>query len=214
MSARTVPLSISLAALRERFGLTAEQLPDNATDEQIQKLFAAPTTPATPPAAVVPPEPTREDEPVVQSVRDVLASGAVDPRLHGGMIVDAEMWANTQTELAVVREDREKRQHKEDVDFLAAACRKGKLPPSRVDHYMKLMKADREGTVAFIDDLPEALPIHEYGSMGDMDEVMKASEYPEIWLAPGERRRISLARAAYSEGRIGDVEPGSIIREA
>jgi hypothetical protein len=80
---------------------------------------------------------------------------------------------------------------------------------------MSLMQRDREGTRGFVDSLPESLPVGpEYGGMGDLDDSLKASEYPEQWLAPSERRRVETARLAYKEGRVGDVEPGSIVREA
>jgi hypothetical protein len=60
---------------------------------------------------------------------------------------------------------------------------------------MTLMQADREGTREFIEQLPEGLPVTEMGSLGSLDDALKASDYPEQWLTPQERRRVKAAAA-------------------
>lgn len=231
MPERAVKLSLDLSLVRSKLGLTAEQLPDDATDEQINEVLTkaglnaqpAPAAAATPPAATTPatttpegttPEGTPEATPSAAPAAAAAAPPAAPRQMPGGIVIDSVMWEQTQSELAVVRAEREKRELNEDQDFLRLAVKAGKVPPTRIDHYMQLMKADRDGTREFIDGLPESLPMHEYGSLGELDDALKASDYPEQWLSPTERRRVKAAQAAYAEGRVGDVEPGAIVREA
>lgn len=225
MPQREVKLSLDISALRKSLGLTEAQLPDDATDEQINEVLAnqpsgnpdapAATLPADVPVAPTPQEPNEGGNTPPSGQTPPAQASAAPRQLPGGVMIDAEMWRQTQEELSVVRADREKREKQEDQEYLTKAVRAGKIPPARVDHYMSLMQADREGTREFIDGLPESLPMQrEYGGMGELDDALKASDYPEQWLAPGERRRVKAAQAAYAEGRIGDVEPGAIIREA
>jgi hypothetical protein len=219
MPVRELKLSLDLSALREALSLTEEQLPDDATDDQINELLAA--SKAGGPSsekkddkkdgnALVPnqdkPEPN-DDKPDPNRAR-------TPQQVPGGLVVDADMWAQTQEELRVVRADREKRERNEDAEFIRKAVRAGKFPGARADHYMTLMQADRDGTRKFIEDLPEGLPVTEMGNLGSLDDALKASDYPEGWLTAGERRRIKKAQAAYADGVVGDVEPGEIIREA
>lgn len=231
MPVREVKLSLDTAALRSALGLSETELPDDASDEQINAILAERGNTGNPdaPAATLPPDvpvagtpqepnegantPPSGQQPPAQAS----AGGQTQPprQLPGGVVIDAEMWRQTQEELSVVRAEREKRELREDQEYLTVAVRAGKIPPTRIDHYMTLMKADRDGTREFIDSLPQSLPMQrEVGGLGDLDDALKASDYPESWLAPGERRRIKAAQAAYAEGRIGDVEPGAIIREA
>lgn len=212
MAERAVTLSLDISALRSSLGLTEDQLPDDATDAQINEVLGgvkASQTPEPPKA----PEPKKDDK---DEDDDDASKAKVDPprQVPGGLVVDAAMWEQTQTELATVRAEREKRELREDQEYLTKAVRAGKIPPARVDHYMTLMKADRDGTREFVDKLPESLPTEHLGTLGDLEDTLKASDYPEQWLAPAERRRVEAAKAAYSEGRVGDVEPGTIIREA
>jgi hypothetical protein len=80
------------------------------------------------------------------------AASTTPPRsVPGGLIVDQGQWEQMNNELATVRAEREKREQREDQDFLAKAARGGKIPVNRIDHYMTLMKADREGTRQFIE---------------------------------------------------------------
>lgn len=216
MPVRELKLSLDLSALREALNLSAEELPDDATDEQINNLLTANKAAGTKPPenngsggdALVP----KQDPPKADPPAPTHAAQPV--QVPGGLVVDAEMWAQTQTELAAVRADREKRERNEDAEFIKAAVRRGKFPGARADHYMTLMQADREGTRHFIEQLPEGLPVTEMGTLGTLDDALKASDYPEQWLTAGERRRIKKASAAYSDGVVGDVEPGEIIREA
>jgi hypothetical protein len=216
MPVRELKLSLDLSALRSALDLTEEQLPDDATDEQVNEaLLASKASGGSKPDekkdkggdALVPKQDKKEEPDPTRA--------ATPPRqVPGGIVVDTAMWAETQQELAAVRADREARELKDDQEFVKGAVRKGKFPAARADHYMTLMKADREGTRKFIEDLPEGLPVTEMGNLGTLEDALKASDYPETWLNPAERRRIKAAQAAYAEGSIADVEPGAIIREA
>lgn len=212
MPVRELKLSLDTSALRDALGLTVEELPDDATDAQISELLAAKKA-----AAPTPKEPGNPLTPKAEEkdpVKPEPEKAAVLRQVPGGLVVDATMWEETQKELMTVRADREKRERNEDAEFIKANVRKGKFPGARADHYMTLMTADREGTREFIEALPEGLPVTEMGNLGSLDDALKASDYPEQWLTPAERRRVKVAAAAYKDGNIGDVEPGSIIREA
>jgi hypothetical protein len=215
MPVRELKLSLDTSVLRDALGLTVEELPDNATDEQISQVLASKKA-ASPPPASEPGNPLtpKAEEKKDDKKDDTPSKTASVHQVPGGLVVDADMWAQTQEELRAVRADREKRERDEDADFIRANVRKGKFPGARADHYMTLMQADREGTREFIDNLPEGLPVTEMGNLGGLDDALKASDYPDSWLTPAERRRVKVAAAAYKEGNIGDVEPGSIIREA
>lgn len=215
MPVRELKLSLDTSALRDALGLTVEELPDDATDAQISEVLAtkkaaAPTPKADEPGNALTPkaEEKKDDTP------PPVAAASSPRQVPGGLVVDADMWAQTQKELQTVRADREKRERNEDAEFIRVAVRAGKFPGARADHYMTLMTADRDGTREFIEKLPEGLPVTEMGNLGSLDDALKASDYPEAWLTPAERRRVKVAAAAYKEGNIGDVEPGSIIREA
>jgi hypothetical protein len=215
MPVRELKLSLDLSALRDALNLTEAELPDDATDETINELLTA-NKAAKPPEptgsggdALVPKQDPPKNDPPLDSDK-----ARTPVQVPGGLVVDAEMWRETQEELATVRADREKRERKEDADFIKGAVRRGKFPGARADHYMTLMQADREGTREFIDKLPEGLPVTEMGNLGSLEDALKASDYPDGWLTAGERRRIKKAQAAYSDGVVGDVEPGEIIREA
>lgn len=225
MPVREVKLSLDTAALRKALNLTEAQLPDDATDDQINEVItgvkvpnASPDAPAAqnPPAGDLAPtgqEPTDPNHPPGFAGPGA-EQGPPKANVPGGVTVDKEQWEAVNSELAVVRQEREAREKKEDQEFLKTAARSGKIPPARIDHYMTLMKADRDGTRTFIDGLAASLPMNEVGSLGELDDTLKASDYEESWLSPGERHRIENARKAVSEGRYGDVEPGSIVREA
>lgn len=214
MPVRELKLSLDTSALRDALGLTVEDLPDDATDEQISKVLATKKAAATP----TPTEPGNALTPVAEEkpepVKPEPVKSASVHQVPGGLVVDADMWAQTQEELRVVRADREKRERNEDADFIRLAVRAGKFPGARADHYMTLMTADRDGTREFIEKLPEGLPVTEMGNLGSLEDTLKASDYPTSWLTPAERRRVNKAQESYKEGNIGDVEPGSIIREA
>lgn len=214
MPEREVKLSLDIAVLRESLGLSEEELPDDATDEQVNEAILTQKASADP---VVGDDDDDDEKGKKKKATKKEPDKKPDPvksNVPGGVTVDQEQWAAVNNELAVVRTEREAREKKEDIEYLQKASRGGKIPPPRIDHYMKLMKADRPGTREFIDGLAQSLPVQEVGSLGDLDDALKASDYEESWLSPGERRRIETARAAYADGRVGDVEPGTIIREA
>jgi hypothetical protein len=76
------------------------------------------------------------------------------------------------------------------------AIGKGKIPPSRREHYEKLMAADEAGTSALLDELQEGvIPVElvgkntvEAGTAGGGDD------YPLHWLSHEEQARVRAAR--------------------
>lgn len=198
-----VSASIDVGALRSRLGLTEEQLPDDATEEQITEAINTPPTgtspdpnnsenpdqpePGTPEAgAPQPGEPTEggNNRGNVGPGPDVSASGAV---------VDAETLAQLQRDAQAGREARAQQLRTERETFVSAAVNDGRIPPSRRDHYLTLMERDDTGTREFLTSLtPGAVPTGELGHGEDVSA--SASDYIDTHLSPEERNRIALAR--------------------
>jgi hypothetical protein len=118
MPVRELKLSLDLSALRDALNLTEAELPDDATDETINELLTA-NKAAKPPEptgsggdALVPKQDPPKNDPPLDSDK-----ARTPVQVPGGLVVDAEMWRETQEELATVRADREKRERNEDAEF-------------------------------------------------------------------------------------------------
>lgn len=136
---------MDISALREAAGLTAEQLPDDATAEQIRDAIRATNTQE-------PGKPDESDTPEAEDTPDerpepVAASAAKPGKLPDGVIaIDAEelahlkAGADTAAKLAKERAD-EKRNR-----VFAAALKEGRFAPARRSHYEQAWERDPEGT--------------------------------------------------------------------
>lgn len=129
---------MDIAALREAAGLTAEQLPDDATPEQITEAIRAANTEPNP-------EPSPEPDPVVEpepEAQPIAASAALP---DGVVAVDREEWERVQAG-AQAGLDLQTRQAREDRDrVIAAAIREGRFAPARREHYEAMWASDAEG---------------------------------------------------------------------
>lgn len=194
----TKAMGIDIAALRERTGLTAEQLPDDANEEQINSALSAPAAEE---------EPAPQGEPGGETVpgEGAPATPAPDANPSDGataqsetITVDRAAWDESQRTQAALAADLSKRNKEARVGKVVAAIKAGKIPPSRKEHYTKLMEADPEGTAELLDSMEAVLPVDqgELG-VGDDSDVAKAatSDYDLGWLTDVERERVEAARA-------------------
>jgi hypothetical protein len=193
--------------LRESKGLTPEQLPDDATDEQVQSaILADDTTPgidqpsnnASPDA----PESGTDASGAItapDSEADRGTTGPVAAGLPAGMVaIPQETLEALQkgAQMAVslhettVKNDREA--------FVKAAVASGKIPPSARDGYIAQMNLGGEiekGVRAFLESAPSVLPVGpEIGSEGDPTPGADSAAYPDNHLTPEERQRVLASR--------------------
>lgn len=199
-------MAIDIAVLRSRTGLSAEQLPDDATEEQINAALLA--QPETPPAGGDAGDDEDDDDDAGSEGEGVQAQGVT---------VDPEAFAQMQRDAQAGREARAEQLNSARASYIDDAIKRGKFPPSSRASYLSQMERGgdiEKSTREFIDKLAEnAVPVGETGDGGDGSEAAtQAAEYPVEWLAPGERARVEAARAAAAEGR--QLETPTVVQEA
>lgn len=145
--------------LRGRLGLTEDQLPDNASQDQINAALAPPSPdqqgvgpnagpgpvgdPPTPPPAV--PETTTVPSPdqegagpnVTPPGAQPVAASQVPP---GMSMVPTSEWSRMQTQVTTLVTKDQKTEAESDMQVLATACRMGKVFPAQRDHYKARLK--------------------------------------------------------------------------
>lgn len=128
---------MNVAELREAAGLTAEQLPDDATPAQVAEALRQPVPDPTPS------EEEEQEVPTPEQPEPVAASAALP---EGVVAVDAatleELKAGAQTAQQLAKE-------KADGDrdrTIQAAIKAGKFTPARREHFERLWAKDPEGT--------------------------------------------------------------------
>jgi hypothetical protein len=144
-------VTIDIPALRSRLQLSESELPDDATEDQINEALSA--QPETPEAEVETPE--AELEPAAASADTVTVS--------------REVWEQTTQRLdaleadATARTETETRQRR---DGLASAwVQDGRIAPSERDHYRQMLDVDEDRTVGLASSLqPGRIPLNERGS--------------------------------------------------
>lgn len=180
--------------LRARLGVSAEVLPDDATDEQLSKVLAetpqeepppAETPPAETPPAETPPEetPPAETPPAPTTEEAELVTAAQMPNLPNGMVlIDKEVWAGLQNDVKRHTNLERKLNEQERDQILAQAVTDGKFPPSRKSHYAGLYDKDPEGTKQFIASLAaDIVPVEQRGTSQTVDWD-EEDAYPSDWL--------------------------------
>lgn len=211
--ARTIHASVDVPALRSRLGLTAEQLPDDASDEQINEAVAGVT--AAPSGSGTSPDPNdsgHPDQPEpgspeaggVQPGQDTgggseggaVGPGTPDVTASTPANVDPEAFRQMQEDARLGREARQEQITARRNGIIDGAIKAGKIPPARRAHYSKLMEADEKGTTDLLASLEAGVvPVGDEVGNGNTDEAMDASAYPEEWLNDTERARVAAARA-------------------
>lgn len=173
------PVGVDITLLRTLTGLTAEQLPDDATEEQINAALKQQQDAKAEATSEEPEEGTSEPEGKVEEPEPV-AAGVKIP--DGMKLVDEKSWqevvagAKTATELKATAEtDR----RKTDLD---GAIKAGKFPKSRREHYEKMYQADPDGTRQLLASMAEGLiPVDERGATPPGDDLT-VEAYPREWL--------------------------------
>lgn len=201
--------TMNVARLRERLGLTVEQLPDDATDEQINAaLDMDPPEPAPegggtepPPAAATAPaaEPTAP-EPVAASSQLPEGMAIVDQ----ATLADLRAGARTAQELAA-RSAREERDR-----IIAQAMGEGRFMPSRREAIERLWDADPEGTRIMLtasEDqgglAPGFVPVEARGTSPQDTELTGGQAYDSSWLPDHVRERVAAAHGQEPTGGRG-----------
>ncbi|ORM14115.1 head maturation protease, ClpP-related [Prescottella equi] len=100
---------------------------------------------------------------------DTSASGSSDIEARAGVVtVDADQFASMQSEIVASREFRTRQEAAETRAYIDAALAAGKFPPSKAEHYEKLIAAAPAETRALIDGMPaNVFPVAEIGHDGD-----------------------------------------------
>ncbi len=181
-----------LTKLRGLLGLA-----EDATEEQIEAEAATRLAAASADA----PEPVAEDAPVVPVEPAAAPAGSV-AAAAGAVLVDPAQLAQLQADASAGRLALTRQIEAEDRTVLSAAVASGKFPPARVPHFAALLKADREGTTALIEQLAEnVVPIEAKGKGEGKQEAEGSVGYPVGW-APDVAARAAELRAATSRPRI------------
>lgn len=118
----------------------------------------------------VPAEAVEVEAPAVEvEVAEVEAPASVEPvavaAAAGNLVtVEASAFSQMQADAAAGRAARDRQIADDDHRVVAAAIGDGKVPPARKDHWLSLMKADREGTTQVLASLAAGLvPVSELG---------------------------------------------------
>lgn len=148
-------VAIDIKALRKRANLTEVQLPDDATEEQINEALAAE------------PEPPEEDDTETEDETEEVEDGVTEDN-ESGVTVDAAAYREMQARLKALEKKDEGREVKAQTDEVDQAIKDRKIPPSRKGHYLNLMKKDPQGTRDFLAKLEkDAVPGGEIGHSRD-----------------------------------------------
>lgn len=181
-------MAVNVPALRERLGITAEQLPDDATEEQINEVLAE--TPA--------PDPTPEPDPAPEPEGDPAPEPDPNPSPNAALSVDPAAMAQLQADAAAGREARQAQLSDQRDARVEAWVQAGKFPRTSAPSYRAQLERGGEievSTVAFCDGLADgvAVPVGEVGAEGDGSAT--ASEYIDTHLSEHERARIEAHRS-------------------
>lgn len=190
-----------IRTLRERTGLSEEQLPDNATDEQINSaLGAIPQPAATPPEGSSSGdgdgsgEGTQEGTPaegdgVPEGQEQLpLAAQAAAPKT---VEVPAEEWARVQANAAAGAQVAAQSEDTRRSGIVAAAVKEGRIAPAQRSHFENMFKSDPAGTekllTAKVEDgglMPGTIPVEARGqdiaATGQADDAYDPSWLPEL----------------------------------
>jgi hypothetical protein len=152
--------AIDIQGLRSRLGLSEEQLPDDATDEQINEALKAPTGDPAPPTNL---DPATPGSPNAGEEEDTADTDGKTVR------VSKKVWDETQARLERVETAERLRVEKETTarrDRKASdAVRTGRIAPSEKEYYRELLDIDETKTSAKLDALtPGKVPVDERGT--------------------------------------------------
>ena len=196
----TNPSMDAAAELRQVLGLSAE-----STDDEVTAALAAREgDEETPPAenggngdgdestpAETPDEGEGDETETPDETETAPPAETTPPAASGGIVsIDAETLRDLRekAEQGAAARTEQVKSHRERT--LSAAVKAGKFPPSRLDHYRGLFKADPKGTEDLIGGLADGLvPVDERGSSADTGATASAvTEDEMLLLFPGTYR--------------------------
>ncbi len=163
-------MGIDIPALRTRLGISDTDLPDDATEEQINAALAA-----------EPDEETEETEAGSESPAAPPAS--TEASVDGDTVrVHKDVWAETQRGANLAVEHQKERDRSDNETFLSAAVRDGRISVSSKKNYLAQMNGpkndgrgpDRDGLREMISKLEKgvSMPVGEVGhSEGEILEM-------------------------------------------
>ena len=137
--------------------LDALGLPEDATDEQVLAKIAESTKPADEPED----KPDDLDKVDEGKVRELVESA----KALGLVVSDPGTWASLQANSELGAKAHAKLETQRITASVDAAISLGKIPPSRRDHFVSLMRADEVGTVELLAGIPKetAVPMAAMG---------------------------------------------------
>jgi hypothetical protein len=205
-------------SLREKLGLTAEQLPDDASDEAVSQVVVKALL-ASEGESGSGENKDGDKESHTTAITSTEEAGRIPTAAKvnlpdGTIVVDKATWdevagqARQGAELAARTRDSERD------EFLNSAIKAGKFPPSRKEHYLSAWKADPEGTKGLIESLaPGLVPVEARGTAGTgkdetVDGGVSAQAYDPSWLTTSERHRIKAAGQIHN----GDVPTPMVVQ--
>lgn len=164
-----------IALLRQRLNVTAEQLPDDASDAVLMSVLASGEVAEVEHAEVEVPTVTETQAPSIP---------------EGMVLVDAEIFEQVRQQAQQGAAVASRLGEQERDHFLDDAIRAGKFPPSRREHYLAAWTGDAEGTRALVASLsPGLVPTTARGTAG-ASSTQAAIDYDKNWLTPAERSRV------------------------
>lgn len=197
-----MPVTIEL--LRKSTGLTVEQLPDDASDEQITSALEEHATGKPDASASKEPEtkePVKEPETKEPEKKEeatvAVTKAKVDLDNPNAVYVDKEVWENTRkgAEIAIkIAADRKLEENNLIVD---KAIKAGKIPPSRREKYITLLNGpDGDGTKEWIANLQgSTVPLYELGVTASGEDQADEA-YPTDWLTEDEAEKLEASSAS------------------
>jgi hypothetical protein len=206
-----VDMKIDIPALRSRLQLTEEQLPDDATEEQVNAALSteAPEkeTEKTETTTTETEKTETETEPASTPEPEAVAASSVT--------VPKSEWERTQAELQRVTAKVDEDDKTARAGIVENAIKAGKIRPADKQSYLNGIEtpATREQyttlLTAAVDKgglAPNIVPVTERGvNPGDEVTAGGEHEYDQSWLSPQERQRIAAAKdGTLSHGAVQD----------
>ena len=109
------------------------------------------------------------DQAAILAALDEALQESADPaRLPDGVVaIEQATLEALRADAAAGRQAHDQQVKEHRVAVVEAAIQAGKVPPARRDHYLAMLTADEEGTIALLDQLaPNTVPVAEVGTAG------------------------------------------------
>lgn len=177
-------VKIDISKLRARLGLSEEDLPNDATEEQINAVLGQTEEEVI--------EPEEEDE----SEEEDETETTTKPET---VLVEASALATLQANAQRGAEAMARLEQKDRDQLITAAIKAGKFAPSRREHFAKLYDADQDGTKQLIASMSDnIIPTKERGKSPQTVEA-ETDAYPSHWLPEVQQRNSANGRVAQEQ---------------